>query len=496
MQTQSLTDQQVSSTSQCRSHLLRRLLDERAQLAEWKNRIDAEIASFKPVCRLDWNQCLDCGTQDISQIVSDHAIIDVGAGISGISEMGKTMWDWIASTPYCQGSRIPVYDRKSVPVGKTINSNWNDILHCLNRVGKPSGEGEMLRPSGEFITDFAKDPHGWRLLEAAHSTAHVRTLRGENSDGKSMMLEAIAAISFCRIFGVEMHLPPLDNETEWDGFVPGVEFITSASMRKPWMYVDKDRVRPYKSVLFVLVGVHLEPHPWSAREDNPDKGDEHWLELNRWSCMPSMTCVSGFAFADELSKAPLVGKWPGSGPDDASFALPVSCLHGPSLVPLALEALGCGTGSPPGLINDEWLDTALRVTPPLPCRECLRLNMSAEGAPSRPAKRRPKDGSKDQEWEEYDRKVDKIFRVVEKACEFHDMRSDVGHGRKARKERARSAKKAAQLIETRNRLLDKAHKARSKMQLTMAQEMEAAAEDVSNRLASILKPTTTGENHD
>ena len=400
------------------------------------------------------------------------------------------MWEWIASTPHNEGPVLQVHDRRFVPAQPNANRDWDSTLRCLNRVGRPSGEGEFLRPEGEFIVDFAKDPHGWSIVECAHAMAHLRMLAGDETDGSSLMLEAVAAIAFCRIFGTRLIPPPLDLGG-WHGFVPGIRFSTSVAMRRPWLSVPRQELRPDGPLLHVLVGIHLEPQPWSAREGNPDDSDERWLEMNRWSCMPSMACVSGFAFSDEAAIAPLVGRWRNSGPEDSSHMLPATALHGPSDLPDVLDRMGFRRDWSAVLPSEAWFARAVSTTPPLPCRECLRLNMAAEGSPTRPAKRRPDDG-RDPEWEEYDRKVDKILRVVDRACSFHDMRAFPGFGKRLRKERARRAKAASALVKTRRGLLDRADKARKNMRLSAALEFETLATQKTRELESLVnQPITT-----
>ena len=375
------------------------------------------------------------------------------------------VWANIMNTPYCEGP-VKIVDRKSMPPFQNLNTDWDGVLACLNNVGRPSGEGEFRRPSGEFVVDLVKDPDGWKLLEAAHSVAHARALV---TGGPPMFLETLAEMVLARRWNVSFWCPTtrqivwLDKPEE-TGFMSHGPFVSvSVNMRKPWMFVPavgQGAPVPGRHSIAILAGVHLEPEPWSARDDNPDKDDESWLEMNRWSCMPTIVCISGWKGLDELYKAPLVGKYRGSGKEDVCLTMPVTALDPPS----ALDALigrwsdvgldgtcpALGQWKVQSLLESDFLKGLKTVVPPLPCRDCLRLNMASPGAPSRPMSRRPDgkgpgDPEAEKEWAEYDAKVDKIFKVVDKACAFWDAR--FGDGRKNRVLRRRRSREASELAE-------------------------------------------------
>ena len=391
----------------------------------------------------------------------------------------RGMWDWIRAVPYCPGPSVPVLDRRMLPQFPNANRDWEGIAAGLNRVGRPSGGGEFMRPSGKWVLDLVSDRDGSRILEAAHALAHARRLASSGLV-RSGLVECVAELAFCRMFGLSFSCPTVDDisagAVRRGGDVGrlGIRFSVTTDMRHPWMTVPangaSDPDGPVQDVdsMVVLCGVHLEPQPWSAREGNPDSGDETWLEMNRWSCMPSIVSVCGFAFMDEVHQAPLVGRWRSSGLEDCCFTMPVAAMHGPSSLDgvLALCA-GNGPGSRDGgeftvdgFLKSGLLAGLLKITPPFPCRDCLSLNMSSDGAPTRPSCRRPSErdgrawkGHKaeatpaEAEWAEYDAKVDKIVRVVEKACEFHDRRFKYGtNGKRIRRKRRSNAAKAARLL--------------------------------------------------
>jgi len=97
---------------------------------------------------------------------------------------------------------------------------------------------------------------------------------------------------------------------------------------------------------------------------------------------------------------------------------------------------------------DEWLAGAecerlIMSTPPLPCKDCMRLNMQADGSPVRPTSRRPDHGkpaSRDvvEAWQKWDSDFDKIFELVKKATIFQDGRL-YGHAAAIRRRASQSA---------------------------------------------------------
>lgn len=409
------------------------------------------------------------GMADLVQSISDDEDDCAVASMNPLID--DLMWDGILKTPYCRGATIPIYDRRNLPAFPTRNIEWDETLKGLNHVGRPGGEGEFLRPEGKHIVDLVKSPKGNAILEKAHALAHLRALKED--DGKKMparFLETLAELCLVLKYeqrGGRMDLwvpTPLEiaggkrHDESWFE-QNGVKVVVSTNIRRPWIEVPVRELLKERAHVVVLAGIHLEPQPWSAREGNPDASDESWLELNRWSCMPSIVCFSGWIGMDELMKAPLVLPYRNSGKEDVCVTMPVTALH-PMWVFEGLVAL-----SRPTLLSRYGLSAAYRFVgqdwmgeecaPPLPCRECLKLNMAANGAPTRPMVKRPPEDKAtkgrrarkldeaEQAWADYDAKVDKIYKVVDKARAFWDTR--FGKGAKARKEQRRKAKKVADL---------------------------------------------------
>jgi hypothetical protein len=209
--------------------------------------------------------------------------------------------------------------------------------------------------------------------------------------------------------------------------------------------------------MLVFAGVHIEPHPKSYEDS------EAWLEVNRWSCEPSMSCIAGFEYPSFVCKSPIVSRFQGDS-RNPMYMVPVPCMLPASDLGIALAVrVRCMVrdGSiPDGLVClDDWIGSddfrrRSSCTPPLPCRECLRLNTQADGYPLRPKSRRPesmKSAPPDvrAEWEEYDRRIDRIFDIVDKASCYAEGRI-VGHSEAKRRRRLRRTyyNKSVRLLES------------------------------------------------
>ena len=377
-------------------------------------------------------------------------------------------WDSVFTVPYCQGARVPIYDRKSLPPYRQLNSDWDTIAMDLNRVGRPSGEGEFLRPEGKWIVDLVKDPDGTRLLESAHAVHHLRQLVGA-SEG---FLECLAEIAFAKRYGIAFWCPNASDvehgDRDGDGLFAriGMRFAVSTNMRKPWLTVPAvgpDAPRPYQDSCVVLCGIHLEPQPWGAREDNPNDDDESWLEMNRWSCMPTIVTFCGWMFVDELMKLPLVGRYRSSKPEEVCVTAPAMALDGPSTI-------------------DDYMS-----------------ELSEEYRTSRPGVGLWKfdDFARDRlpvvelEWEAYDAKVDKIVRTVEKACDFHDRRFKYKEkGRKERKSRRSNWRKIVGLLEKARSARKRADRFLQQFELSKMEAENNKARSFYSEIAAMMKGKT------
>ena len=357
-----------------------------------------------------------------------------------------SVWDTVLSMP-CFDGPPKVCSRKSLPPFRQSNTDWEGIASSLNRVGRPSGEGEFLRPSGRWIDDLMSMENGWWILESAHALSHARRI-AEASKGakgqKAGFLEELAELLVAMRYGLTVWCPTkydmLHGRTSgmWLSDVGrlGIRIAVATNIRKPWvsMGVGEYGVRPYRDAIVVLVGIHLEPQPWSARTGNPDDSDRSWLEMNRWSCMPSISVISGWIGVDELCSFTPCSRNESSPVASARFCAPSSALDGPSLLDAYMASLPrypqnheSGVWGARELLDSEWMKRLVDSTPALPCRGCLSLNMLAEGAPERPSCPRPEPGKKagknaEEEWARYDDAIDRIVETTAKACEFHYLR--------------------------------------------------------------------------
>ena len=390
------------------------------------------------------------------------------------------MWRYALTAPYCQGSIVKIFDRKSVPAMESVNTDWESILQGLNHVGRPSGGGEFMRPTGRWTMDLVNTPDGYRILEAAHALHHMRELACDRPDG---FLECLAEIAFAKRYGVTFWCPTgEDIRNRFDGSYKhagswfdseGARMVVSTNIRKPWLSVGavgQGGLEFGRTRVAILSGIHLEPQPWSTREDNPNDADETWLEMNRWSCLPSIVTLCGWMFVDELLKMPLVGRYGDSSRGDVMFTCPVTRLDGPSTIDEYMSERFVQEDNDRGIwklgsFMEHRLPVIERCIPPFPCMDCFRLNMASEGAPTRPMHARPEKGSgdaeADAEWKAYDDKVAKIVRVVEKACAFHDIRfkykTGGGAERRSRKSKWRKLKGLSERIDSSLRRVERAY---------------------------------------
>lgn len=384
-------------------------------------------------------------------------------------ERWKT-WMYMFGIPY-SATPAKTTTIRSLPPFKKRNEDWDRILAGLNHVGRPSGEGEFMRPTGEWVTDLTKSPNGYEFMEAAHVLAHARALAKRKSVQDMRyrgFLETLSELVIAKRYRLTVKVPTLeeivageDNCHTSSFDMNGIRPVVSTNMRKPWLIAGMQNgcLTLFRDSVIVLVGIHLEPQPWSSREDNPNAEDDSWLEMNRWSCMPSIVSISGWVGIDELSKAPVVSRNEGQDISTGSFVMPVTALDGPSTLDVLMarkeepDKPENGIWHVDRFLESDWLQRLKRVVAPLPCRDCLRLNMSAEGAPTKPASKRPdpddkRDTEAAREWKEYDAKIDKIVNTVQKACDFYECRfvHPEGGGKMLR-ERRRNAKFVSEALE-------------------------------------------------
>lgn len=427
------------------------------------------------------------------------------------------VWSCIKNQPYCTGGSIPIVDKKSFPPFHNTNDEWEEILKGLNHVGRPSGEGEFLRPEGRYVTDLIKTANGRGILEAAHIITHARAMAlGDSTRIKTGFLECLGELVLALRWDTTIFCPTpeqiagsIDRDSIPDFFCKyGIKIVVSSNFRKPWLTmnaVGPNGPRPSKDTVAVLINLHVEPEPWSTREGNPNSKDSSWLELNRWSCMPSIVCIAGWKCLDELMKAPLIYPYRNANmhKEDICVTLPTTALdpvwaleamveqvHN-SLEDVAYPELGVYKARE--LVNSDVLKPLAYCTPPFPCIECLKLNMMSPGAPTRPSCKRPevkryksyKKDEADLEWEAYDAKVLHIVEVVKKACSFYDKRFNTSLV--PRKLREKTSKAATKILGIIRSCMSRAEKYSQKMELTKRDIELAKAEAAKQELLKLTK---------
>lgn len=419
-------------------------------------------------------------------------------------------WYHATVVPHSLSPAIQPVTRKAFPSVENTNSEWDSILRGLNHVGRPSGDGPAFRPEGEHVIDLTAVAGGYDIVDAAHVLTHLQAIENPSSVTRTSFLDNVAKMVVALRFGLSIRVPTFNGRDKPDDFERyGILVLSSVNIRRPWLSVPVSSLVPFKTLCAVLVGIQLEPHPFSARSDNPNDEDKSWLELNRWSELPTVTCLCGWKCVDELSKAPVTVPFDGAGRDKWQFTLPVTGLDRPSefgnFVKDVMGSVGPSyrDGSAGVWDVEEWISSdeyarARSCTPPLPCKECMRLNLSAEGAPVRPAHPRPdkmpKKGTPkhrmtlaEREWSDYDEHIGKIFDIVEKATEFHESRTKGIDARKERRKRRSSYAKAMRLVQSSCGKSNRASAMRRKGEITKALKLENESKELHNQAMEMMK---------
>lgn len=419
------------------------------------------------------------------------------------------VWNHVLACPYSRSSTIPIYYGKDkIQQPKVCNKEWDEILVGLNHVGRPSGEGEFLRPEGKYLMDLTKEQNGYQILEAAHVIAHARALANRNTERMQIgFLECLAEVFLSKYLSLPIYIPTLEDISngEYNSkslFTDlGIKVVVSTAFRNPWLTMNAVGEKgpiPFKTTAAVLVNIHLEPQPYSAREDNPNSEDKSWLEMNRWSCMPSILNIAGWKSMDELMKAPLVYPFANSSKDDVCVKLPVSALDEPStFIEVVNNARESIKDTAQGWLIDDFMSSKefkrlKNGTPPFPCKECLKLNMASDGAPTKPLSKRPNveknkkpTTDAEKEWAEYDKKIDKIIEVVKKSCSFYYKRF-CGESGKTLKLRQRNYKKLVEILEKIKKSKAKREKLVKKLEYTKAMHESEKIKELSFEITSII----------
>ena len=383
-------------------------------------------------------------------------------GIDG----GLRLWDTVAvPTPWTEFRTMPP---QRVPAFRKTNTTWlEQTVPAFYRVGMPQDGIVLRRPQSPAITDLMSEKWGWRLLEAAHALAHRAEVQmrfkpqGYGLYGNltiNWVARLATAIKYdlpVDVSGEPAPATAAEAAKSNDGLYRyGISLCDSNCFHAPFIRVPcigRNAPVPDRDICFLAVGVYIEPHPRGFTD-----GTGKWMEVNRWSCSPTMVSLAGWELADVVLKqqpSTLVNGW--SVPEfvvAAPALMPYDTL--PEYIAAAANARGRAVADNVRYWNVlDWLSSdnmrkLVASSPPLPCRDCLRLNMRAEGAPGRPQcsppKERPDKNAKhltreEREWLDWDARIDQVFGIVEKAVMYYEARLWGATEAKRRRRARRSA---------------------------------------------------------
>lgn len=379
------------------------------------------------------------------EYVDPNPFAPSASGVAG----GLRLWDAVAApTPWTE---FRTMSSQRVPSFRKTNTTWlEQTVPSFYRVGMPQDGVVARRPQSPAIVDLIAERWGWRLLEAAHALAHRAEVQRKfkpqgyglyGSLTVNMVAKLAAAIKYGLPIDVSGEPAPgtaLEASRSHDGFYRyGISLCDSNCFHAPFVRVPcigRNAPVPDRDLCFLAVGVYIEPHPRGFTE-----GTGKWLEVNRWSCSPTMVSFAGWELADVVMRQQpntLVSGW----------SVPEFVVAAPSLMPYdtlqeyidaAKEARGEAVADNDRYWNVlDWLGSQnmrgmVAMSPPLPCRDCLRLNMRAEGAPGKPQcsppKEKPDRSSKhltreEREWLDWDDRIDQVFGMIEKAVMYYEAR--------------------------------------------------------------------------
>lgn len=405
------------------------------------------------------------------------AVVPVDPFEPSAARSGLRVWDAAIGIPASSSRPADVLDPRGLPCIRNLNSTWtDDMVPALAKVGYVFGTGKFERPKHPFIVDLVAHPLGWRILEAAHALAHLACdMRGgkkskaiKTGSMNTYMHKALAQLAFCMVYGIPISPLTTDDASSFNYSdmtrcgLYGIKLAVSGRPRAPMARIPimtPDMLIPDKDIAVVLVGVHTEPHP-----NGFTSMSNKWKEVNRWSCQPSMVVIAGWELADVICHQPIIAN---DRRDSVllEYGMNAVDMFGPDTFAAYLKKAVEHRGLPEGdgyKYVDEWLvslecEQLIMSTPPLPCKDCMRLNMQADGSPERPVGRRPvpgKPASHDvvASWKKWDSDFEQIFELVKKATIFQDGRL-YGHADAIRRRRLQSAGNRERLQA--RRMLDK-----------------------------------------
>ena len=426
------------------------------------------------------------------ELVSADPLAESGCG-------WPVVWDAAVGLPASKMRGNTAYLLKNLPVPRHINDTWqNKTMIDLSHIGRVTPESEYRRPKGDWLLDLVLDPKGWKLLELAHMLAHkaedeellARRPRpytyGQNC---SMFHLFLFKVFMCRKFGLPIDVQMSGDDPNTNDMFDRYRIMASVGtqLRNPVLKVaanGKACMEPGVPVCVVCGSVHIEPTPHAAAT-----GSDRWLEMNRWSCEPTITTFAGWELVDVVTHAPLLvdGKYsktkfyaltPPALQESDKFHFYIEC---------AEEKYGkCVADNSRYWLVDDYIDSedfkkALLESPPLPCKRCFQLNMQSDGSPMKPKVEKPDKPAKkgetptvaQQEWAEWEAKMEKILGLVETATRFMELREQGAlDARRTRKARKHAYSKRVNNLRRAKFLAGRVKKLRDGGYLSKAEELE------------------------
>lgn len=392
---------------------------------------------------------------------------------------GTRLWE-LAAAPK-PWTEFRTLSAQKTPAFRKTNGTWvNETVPAFYRVGTVLNGEVVRRPASPAVVDLMAERWGWRLLEAAHALAHRTELQrkfkpqGYGLYG-SLTVNYVARLAAAIKFGLPVDVsgepaPATAEEAARsnDGFYRyGISLCDSNCFHAPFLRVPCLGQRapvPDRDLCFLACGVYIEPHPKGFTD-----GTGKWMEVNRWSCSPTMVSFAGWELADVVfAQQPNVLV--------SGFSLPEYVIAAPALMPYdkleeyifaAVRARGPAIPDygrywdVPTWLKSEDCAALIASSPTLPCRDCLRLNMRAEGAPGKPQCSPPKEKPnkknqfltrEEKEWLEWDSRIDTVFATIEKAVVYFEARlwgaTEAKRKRAARRRAANARATAIHRIQT------------------------------------------------
>lgn len=362
---------------------------------------------------------------------------------------GYACWDAAMAIPdSIHATTVLSSSTRSIPALRKCNTFWPQYQAMLNRVGRLSPGGPVLRYTGPWTFDLTQmGDVGWRLLEAAHVLAHLRVdakvgkIKSEWHNASyynqlsSILSELVVGYALDIPVDVSVHNPGMYGYPDMEYYGISVKTTTDEFEPKLRMTVSKgDAPYPDKSLIHILTTVHIEPTPFNYEGKEIRTEDYHWHDA--FACKPSIVSIVGWESIDVITHQQRIDT-AAHGPN---YIMPAYDLMSPDTLWLYLKLCEKRWGKP--VTGDyyglpardgkrpitsrlayvgEWIkqDNAeyvrlLRRTPPFPCKCCYTTNYNDANAKRRPSGRMPNErklkGNK--HWQEYIKARNKILKLT------------------------------------------------------------------------------------